>query len=319
MTLQAAEGPARGASFIQATEVWVPDPSGEKLIRGDGVYGPLKAFDSASADHGFARGKGLPGRAWAEARPIILRDVRGDPQFRRAEAAKAAGLTAAAAVPVFSRDTLKGVLVMLCAEDAARVGAIEVWRGDDAPGGRMRLDQGFYGGAKAFQDMSEGVEFQRGQGLPGGVWAARAPMLIRDLGRGHGFLRAEGAGVAGLTTGLGVPVPTPAGGSYVLTLLSSRATPIARRFELWDVVSGKGGPKAVAMLTDGLCETEGPLWATEREVLPWQGAVGRALATGAPVAEAGPAAAGGAPRYAGMAALPIHAHGEVTRVVAWFF
>lgn len=316
MALRAAGEPAGGSGFIQATEVWIPDPSGEKLIRGDGVYGPLKAFDSASADHGFARGEGLPGRAWAEARPIILCDVREDPRFRRAGAAKAAGLTAAAAVPVFSRDTLKGVLVMLCAEDAGRVGAIEIWRGDDAPGGRMRLDQGFHGGAKAFRDMSEDVEFQRGQGLPGGVWAARAPMLIRDLGRGHGFLRAEGAGAAGLTTGLGVPIPTPAGGDYVLTLLSSRATPIARRFEIWDVVSGKGGPKAVLTLTDGLCETEGPLWATERKVLPWQGPVGRALATGAPVAEANPA---GALRHAGMAALPIHGHGEVTRVVAWYF
>lgn len=317
MASQAVVDADSGPAFIQATEVWVPDPAGEKLIRVDGVYGPLKAFDSASADEGFARGKGLPGRAWAEGRPIILRDLQDDSQFRRAEAAAAAGLTAAAAVPVFSRNVLKGVLVMLCAEDATRVGAIEVWRSDDAPDGRMRLDQGFYGAAKAFQSVSESVEFQRGQGLPGGVWAARAPMLIRDLGRGYGFLRAESAGEAGLTTGLGIPVPTPSAGSYVLTLLSSRATPIARRFELWDVVSGKGGAKAVATLTDGLCDTEGPLWATERKATPWQGAVGRALATGAPVAEAGPVISGR--RYAGMAALPIHAHGEVTRVVAWFF
>lgn len=144
-------------------------------------------------------------------------------------------------------------------------------------------------------------------------------MLMRDLGAGYGFLRSEHASAAGLTTGLGVPIPTPTGGAYVLTLLSARATPIARRFELWDVAPGKGGRNSPATLTDGLCETEGALWGVERRVEPWQGAVGRTMATGAPVAEATPAAAPGAPRHAGMVALPIHAHGEVTRVVAWFF
>lgn len=311
------EDTATRPGFIQATEVWIPGPAGETLIRTDGVYGPYADFDSVSADHGFGPGEGLPGRAWKEGRPVVLTDLQ-DPIFLRAESAKQAGLAAAIAVPVYSGRTLKGVLVLLCGKDDTSAGAIEIWSSDDKPGSRLTLDGGFYGAADAFREVSERTEFEPGKGLPGGVWAARAPMLMRDLGRNHSFLRAASATEAGLTTGLGLPVPTPAG-AYVLTLLSSRATPIARRFELWDVVPAKGGRQAVGTLVDGLCEAEGPLWNTERKLLPWQGAVGRAMATGAPVAEANPAATPGAPRYAGMVALPIHTHGEVTRVVAWFF
>ena len=71
--------------FILATEVWVPGPSGDVLLRADGLYGPLKPFDGPAPSHGFARGEGLPGRAWKEARPILLTDL-ADPAFLRADA-----------------------------------------------------------------------------------------------------------------------------------------------------------------------------------------------------------------------------------------
>ncbi len=303
------------STFIRATEVWIPDPSDTCLIRADGLYGPLTAFDKASADHGFARGEGLPGRVWAEGRPILLDDLTG-PGFARAKAAEDAGLTAAIAIPTYNGATLRGVLVMFCGFDETRVGAIEIWRGEQSG---MRLDGGFYGAAKQFEEISRRTLFQPGQGLPGGVWASGSPMLMRDLGTAYGFLRAASASAAGLATGLGFPVPTPKRDSYAVTLLSSRRNPIARRFELWDVTPGRGGRPATATLSDGLCDTEGPLWGTERKLLPWQGAVGRAMATGAPVAEATPAAAPGAPRHAGLVALPLYLHGEVTRVVAWFY
>jgi hypothetical protein len=318
MTAPVLDAVATPPVFILATEVWVPDPAGEVLLRAEGVYGTLRDFGQASAQHGFVRGEGLPGRAWKEGRPLLL-DSLSDPAFFRAEAADRAGLAAAIAIPVFSGATLKGVLVLFCGRDEDHVGAIEIWHGEETPGARMTLDAGFYGAATEFRDVSLSTDFQRGQGLPGGVWGAGAPILMRDLGSSAGFLRSASARAVGLTTGLGIPIATPAEGAYVVTLLSGSATPIARRFELWDVLPAKGGRQATATLADGLCDTEGPLWGTERKLLPWQGAVGRAMATGAPVAEAAPAAGPGAPRHAGMVALPIHTHGEVTRVVAWFF
>lgn len=297
-------------SFIQATEVWVPDADGVRLVPGGGFYGAHRGFAGLSAGQGFGKGEGLPGRAWAEGRPVLVADMAGA-GFPRSEAAERAGLTVAAAVPVFCGSALRGVLVLLCGEDEERAGAVEIWRGE---GDAMTLDAGFYGAAEAFAAVSRETRFQRGQGLPGGVWGAEAPMLMRDLGGASGFVRSAAAKAAGLTTGLGAPIPTPSGAPYVLALLSARATPIARRFELWDVAPGKGGRPSVATLTDGLCETEGPLWGKERRLQPWQGAVGRAMASGAPVAEPAPAGA----RHAGIVALPIHHHAEVTHVVAWF-
>lgn len=302
-------------AFILATEVWIPDPSGDVLLRADGVYGALEPFELASEGHGFARGEGLPGRAWKEGRPILLTDL-ADLAFLRAGPAGAVGLAAAAAIPVFSAGALKGVLVLFCGRDEAHVGAIELWRGQDT---LMALEAGFYGAAQAFREVSEATRFQRGQGLPGGVWGAGAPILMRDLGSSAGFVRSASAKAAGLTTGLGIPVPCPAG-SYVLTLLSGRATPVARRFELWDAIPAKGGRPALATLADGLCDSEGPLWGSERTLAAWQGPVGRALATGAPVAEANPAGPPNhAGRFTGMVALPQHVHGEVAHIAAWYF
>ncbi|WP_233712919.1 GAF domain-containing protein [Amaricoccus solimangrovi] len=305
-------------AFLQAAEVWIPDPAGEYLVRAEGAYGPHESFGGVSGEHGFARGEGLPGRAWAEARPFVLTDL-SDPRFFRAEAARSAGLGAAAALPVFSDGALKGVLVLFCGADPGHAGALELWHAGDAPDAVMRLEGGYYGADDTFREVSERTTFARGKGLPGGVWGARAPMLMRDLSAARGFLRAESAAKAGLTTGLGIPVFTPGKDAWAVTLLSAARSPVARRFEIWDVTAGRGGQKAVATLVDGLCDTEGALWTRERRIEPWQGPVGRALATAAPVVEANPATAPAGVRYEGMVALPIHPQGEVARVVAWFF
>jgi hypothetical protein len=304
----AVDEPVR--TFIEVTEVWVPKDG--RLILDGGDYGELKDFAAVSGEESFAKGEGLPGKAWAEAKPIVLKEFEGS-YFKRAEAAKAAGLTSAVAVPVFAGDALKAVLVVLCANDDARTGAIEVWAARDDI---LKLDDGYYGAAKHFEWVSQHTQFPRGQGLPGGVWASGMPMLMRDLGSGYRFIRAESAGQAGLTTGLGLPVPTPGGADYVLTLLSARGTPIARRFELWDARSTTVGKEKQAVLTDGLCAREGAIWNKERRVNAWQGVIGRVLGSGVPVAASG--APGLAAGYDSIVALPIHLDGELAHIVAWY-
>lgn len=302
------------STFIQASEVWVP--KGDRLVHGGGDYGDLADFAAVSGKESFGHGEGLPGKAWAEGRPVVLKAFDGS-YFKRTEAAKAAGLTCAVAVPVFDGATLKAVLVVLCGDDAVRTGAIEVWREDNR---LLMLDDGYYGAAKHFEWVSKHTHFPRGQGLPGGVWASATPMMMRDLGSGYRFVRADAAGKAGLTTGLGLPVPTPNGETFILTLLSARGTPLARRFELWDARSAAVGSKKEAVLIDGICEREGPLWVDETgtpaRAKAWEGPVGRALGSGLPVVERGPA---GLPAgYTTMVALPIHQGGELAHIVAWY-
>lgn len=305
---------ATALTFIQVAEVWAPEDGVLKLR--EGSYGTLSAFEAESRRTTFARGEGLPGKAWAEARPVVLKGFDGS-YFRRIEAAAEAGMTAAVAVPIFSGDTLLAVLVVLCGDDAARTGAIEVWSEAD---GVLKLDDGYYGGAEHFEWVSRHTQFPKGQGLPGGVWASGHPMLMRDLGSGYRFVRAESAAKAGLTTGLGLPVPVPGDASFVLTLLSARGTPIARRFELWDARKGRAG-KDAALLVDGMCAREGTLGdpdnaGNERRATAWQGAIGRVIGTGMPVVEAGkPGLAAG---YDTMVAVPIHEDGALAHVVAWY-
>ena len=218
-------------------------------------------------------------------------------------------------MPVFAGKTLKAVLVMLCADDDARVGAIEIWAAQDD---LLLLDDGYYGAAKHFEWTSQHTHFPRGQGLPGGVWAANRPIMMRDLGSGYKFIRSESAGKAGLTTGLGLPVPTPGDQTYVLTLLSARGTPLARRFEIWDARPAKVGGKSEAVLIDGICAREGPLWEEENpaKIEAWQGLVGRVLGSGLPVVEqGGPGIAAG---YDTVVALPIYHGDTVAQVIAWY-
>lgn len=298
--------------FIEVNEVWRPE--GDRLVQAGGNYGDLTAFEAASVRTSFAKGEGLPGKAWAEGRPVVLKEFDGS-YFQRTEAAKAAGLTAAVAIPVFAEDELKAVLVVLCADDDVRTGAIEVWSEKDD---YLKLDDGYYGAAKHFEWVSQHTQFPRGQGLPGGVWSSQTPILMRDLGSGYRFIRAESAGKAGLTTGLGLPIPVPGDQTYVLTLLSARGTPIAHRFEIWDARSAKVGNDKAAVLIDGICDRDGPLWDEDdpRRVAAWSGPIGQVLGTGLPVAlKSAPGLPAG---YSNIVALPIYRGTSVAHIVAWY-
>lgn len=302
-------------TFIRVAEVWAPEA--DRLVLVGGGYDGLEGFGEVSGRISFAKGEGLPGTAWAEARPVVLKSLDAA-SFHRAEAAAAAGLTAAVAIPVFAADDLLAVLVVLFA-DAAQMGAIEVWQ-DSA--GRLVLSDGYYGGAAEFEEVSKSTSFGHGQGLPGGVWASQTPVLMRDLGGSYGFLRAESAGKVGLKTGLGLPIPTPGVGSYVLTLLSAPGTPIAHRFEIWDARPERVGPEKKALRIDGLCDREGPLAPRENPpldalaVTAWQGPIGRVLGSGLPHVQSG--GAGLPAGYTQMVALPIHHENGLAYVVAWY-
>ena len=80
------------------------------------------------------------------------------------------------------------------------------------------------------------------------------------------------------------------------------------------------GSKNEAVLVDGICEREGPLWVDEtgtpRRAQAWAGPIGRVLGSGLPVVETGKA---GLPAdWERMVALPIHRDGEIAHIVAWY-
>jgi GAF domain-containing protein len=95
-------------------ELWSLDPEREVLVCTDtwgARRGGLEALEAARVGESFEVGDGLQGQAWARRAPIWATGLQDDPLFRRGEAAAAAGVVSALALPVSrGRDVLATIL-----------------------------------------------------------------------------------------------------------------------------------------------------------------------------------------------------------------
>jgi len=306
--------------FVRVVEVWVPDDAGERLELRSGAYGPLSAFASDSEERTFARGEGLPGLAWVAAMPIVMRDL-SNAAFLRAGPAREAGLTSGMAMPIFQGACLRAVLVFLCGDHGEAEGAIEIWR-DDGLSGQSLID-GYYGKLERFGRQSRNIKFPLGWGLPGMVWKTAAPQIV-DVANTNAFLRSQAALEAGISIGLGIPLNSDHNVDdigFVVTFLSVRSTPIARRFEIWSV-SDDGKrlhfTSGVEDRRDGIAMPD-----PGRRIARGEGAVGMALMSGLPwlepAAAADPAAGEADDDNVSLLAIPIYHLHELRSVVALWY
>jgi hypothetical protein len=220
-------------TFIRVAELWVPDAEGYLLEFGGGLYGNAPEFGAISRSMCFGRGEGLPGRVWDEGAPIVLKELQGG-FFQRAAAAKAAGLTCAAAFPVFYREVLKAVVVLFCGDVNEQSGAIEVWRNDPRVSTDLKLLDGVYGSKDAaFEDVSRETYLPRGAGLPGIAWQTQTAVFMDGLSDSTKFVRAGAAAETTIKQGFAALCPVPTNEVYVLTFLSAPSMPIASRIERW--------------------------------------------------------------------------------------
>lgn len=310
-------------TFIRVVEVWVPSADGRLLELGGGLFGAAPAFGAISRRMCFARAEGLPGHAWDEARPLLLRQLEGS-YFRRVEAARAAGLSCAVALPIFLRDTLTSVVVLLCGAIEDHAGAIELWRNDPRVASDLTLAEGYFGSTgRDLEALSRDSYLPRGAGLPGLAWQREAAVFIDELGESRHFLRTQTAASAGIVRGLALPCSTAGRQSWVLSLLSSQRTPIARRVESW--LPGDGG---LLQRGFGHCERAGPLpTGPDTAVTPAAlGLIGQAWVDGVARVGSGAAVAGNAfvaerqgVGLDAVLAVPVTAEGTVGEVVALHF
>lgn len=218
-------------TFIKVTEIWIPDRQRTQLEFGSGLYGALTDFQAASEQQRFAYDEGLPGKAWAQGHPVVLTKFEHS-YFKRTAAAKVAGLTCGIAIPIFSGDFLLAVVMFLCGDDADHAGAIEVWSNRQHAGYISVLD-GYYGTLHQFEALSRQIKMAKGEGIPGLVWASGKPVLIDNIGQPEAFVRGIEAQQAGITTCIGIPVAKHGDETYVMTFLSAKATPLAKRIQIW--------------------------------------------------------------------------------------
>ncbi len=311
-------------TFIRVVEIWVPGNDRSTLEFSAGLYGSAERFGATSRQMCFGLGEGLPGQAWLEGRPIVLKQFAGA-NFRRTQAAHAEGLTCGIALPVFAGDFLTAVLVIFCGDDEAHAGAIELWCNDPAASKDMTLADGYYGStADAFEFISRRTAFRQGHGLPGLAWESRLPVFQEDLGKGERFLRADSAIKVGINRGFVLPCATRGASTYVMAFLSAMATPIVRRFETW--LPDADGERLTR--AGGFCEATGTVPAGDSRDFSerGQGTLGRAAFTGVPMigesAASEPGLVGGAAtaaRLDAVVAVPVLHEGRLRAVVAWYF
>lgn len=266
-------------SFIKAIEIWIPDSDGGMLIHNDGYYGPLKPFEAISKGFAFGFDEGLPGKAWSAKRPVVLKDLQ-DASFMRQDAAAAAGLKSAVAIPVFADDIIKGVVTLFCGDDEDNVGAIEVWHKEPLSN-QIEFVEGHFGSADLFEFESRHVKFMKGFGLPGLVWSSGMPHVMKNLGRNKRFVRSLSAQRAGMLHALGFPCGVQSEDeNWVLTMLSGHGNPLARCFESW--VSKPDG--SGIMFDNGVCEFREDLNSVYagKVLTGTDGTIGKAWASGVP-------------------------------------
>ena len=311
-------------TFVQVAEVWVPSADGRQLELSAGLFDGAPAFGEISRAMRFARGEGLPGRAWDEGRPLLLRRLEGS-YFRRAAAAQAAGLCCAVALPIFVDDKLTCVVLMLCGDAQAAVGAVELWHNDPRITVDLKLADGYFSATDPeLEALTRDGSLSRGSGAPGMAWQRESAVFIDSVGDSHKFLRAQVAARAGIVRALAIPCTALGRGTWILSLLSSSGAPIARRFESW--LSDAAGTHLQRAF--GFCEVRGRLAVdiASAQAPSALGPIGEAWRSG--VAQAatgnqalsalgeGEAAAAG---LSSLLAIPVISDDAVTEVVALYF
>lgn len=218
--------------FVRAIEIWVPGKNGLVLELGSAYYGDLVDLKSTSEVMSFAYDEGLPGKTWSTGLPIVLTDFESG-YFQRTDIVKKTDIVCGISLPIYCGEFLQAVVVLFCGGGQGVAGAMEVWHNANGSNNELKLLDGYYGVLDKFEWISRRLSILKGRGLPGIAWDQGRPIIINDLGHSTSFLRASHAADVGITTGLAIPFSSHKSDIQVLTLLSMKGTPIAKRFEIW--------------------------------------------------------------------------------------
>jgi len=306
-------------TFIKIVEVWTPTIDRKWLAMADGIFGEHGSFRAQSEMRSFAYDKGLPGKAWSQARPIIITDLEHS-YFQRKHEATQHGLTSAIAIPIFTGEYLLAVIVLLCGDDQHQAGAIELWGKNKEE--KLALIEGYFPSLDNFAWQSRRITFSKELGLPGRVWESRMPEIIADISNPTRFYRADLAADIGISTAVGIPMIYDNAREYVLTLLSVKETPFARRFEIWTL----DGERNALRFHSGYCDQgENPASIHAHKTIGrGEGFLGTVWLTGCPGISHNPRQDGLAPNdssaeFASGLAMPIIESARLKAIIVFLF
>lgn len=186
-------------------ELWGGKAGRSELALTSSRYEGLDRFARVSRYVAFPKGAGLPGKTWESATPRLIAGLGTSPDFLRSSGAESEGLDAGLGVPVIDGGRLAGVLLMLWAAQRPLVSVAEVWT-PGRRGGSLRLTrrQAWQAGVPGLAPADAPLDVPAGDTWIGRAWATRQPEVVH-ASDGAGLER-QGAGQAGLTCGLALPV-----------------------------------------------------------------------------------------------------------------
>jgi hypothetical protein len=150
------------------------------------------------------------------------------------------------------------------------------------------------------------------------------PLIVKDPVASKSFLRGDQAAAIGINKALGIPCGDPSGEFRVMTFLSARNTPIARRFEIW----APNEARDALVLQAGDCD-KNPRLAEDyasATIAKGEGAIGRVWLTGIPAIRNGmpdryslPERSAATAGLETVLAVPIVDAARLKAIVAWYF
>ncbi len=305
-------------TFIRIAEVWVPTADGASLELSSGLFPDARAYEAITRQMIFARGEGLPGRAWELGHPIMMRELTGT-YFKRAAAARAIYLTCAVALPVFQEGRLSCVIVLLMGGTPSLIGSAELWHNDSRISPDLSLHEGYFGSspkAAELEALTRDGWLPRGAGIPGLAWQKGKTIWVSDVAKSRHFLRKEPAQALGIGRAMALPCSPKGTDTWVFSLLSAQSTPVALRTEVWQ--AEVSAPDEL-VLAGGFCESHGELGNDSAHGFEAPHLVTQAWRT--VVAQAGVLPEGQAPAegVSAVLAIPVVVEDTLEEVVALYF
>ena len=226
----------RGASdqkhCVKGIEVWEPTEDDTRLVLAHSCYRDAVTFRDASRSLSFRRGEGLPGNVWEHRVPAFLKElITAD--FLRCTAARAVGITTAAAFPIFSKGKVRSVVLILLDSRNQFRAAFESWQVNHATS-TMRLDSGTYINCEKLRQLSQFLHLPVGHGLAGFVAEQEQPYIGSRFSEDGHAVRGIALSAEKLISGVALPLTdSGADTSNVFTLFNSESTPMFSLLQTW--------------------------------------------------------------------------------------
>jgi len=160
-----------------AVEVWHNRyNSHNELKLSDGYYGQLERFEWLSRRLTIIHGRGLPGRAWDQNRPVLMNNLPSSNSFLRARNAEECGITSGLAIPFTYTDGEVQVVTFLSTLETPMARRFEIWM-PDLDDRYLLFKSGFCCQGSDLEQRYLDMAFVRGQSALGEVWLTGRPLV----------------------------------------------------------------------------------------------------------------------------------------------